>query len=379
MQPTSAVKCWADQGQIEETDNTFSCKAQAYQLSQPHKCQRTDKKDQRTAETHVDSTNCQNDNHDLSDEQVLEEQEEPHIDHMSVKSESDEEQMCRSDNAVSMTNSINLIKLTTIDETLKKHLTIISASFKDLQNSITSDKASCTHNLKSLSTATLTQQSQTDSDDDVELVFHKLITENISCIKDNENNSTSTADELLTSVKLTVTEHLHEKGRWKRCARLFFHNPGNVHADQRICIPGLQTPLYLYQAFEVFIMFEMKMFQREGYNADEMGLEKTIQLLGLICLNCILDEARAEVTTAHRKGDITKHLTWGTEGAPQPSDAQCSSGRKFRIECSCVEDESAAQLLSHSGSNLIVVPAALVPIWLQEASRHLNSENRPVE
>ena len=132
MQSTSAVKCQADQDQIRETDNTFSHKAQAYQLSQSHKHQRTDKKDQRTAETHVDSTNCQNDNHDLSDEQVLEEQEEPHIDHMSVKSESDEEQMCRSDNAVSTTNSINLTKLTTIDEALEKHLAIIPASFKDL-------------------------------------------------------------------------------------------------------------------------------------------------------------------------------------------------------------------------------------------------------
>ena len=50
------------------------------------------------------------------------------------------------------------------------------------------------------------------------------------------------------------------------------------------------------------------MFQREDYNADEMKLEKTIQLLRLICLNCILNEACAEVTTAHRKSDITKYL-----------------------------------------------------------------------
>ena len=276
MQSILTVKCWADQDQIRETDNTFSCKAQAYQLSQSHKHQRTDKKDQRTAETHINSINCQNDNHNLSDEQVLKEQEEPHIDYMSVKSELNEKQMCRSDNAVSTTNSINLIKLTTIDETLKKHLTIISASFKDLQNSITSDKASCIHNLKSLSTATLTQQSQTDSDNDVKLIFHKLITENISCIKDNRNDLTFTADELLTSVKLTVTEHLHKKEHWKRYARLFFHNSDNVYADQRICISDLQTSLYLYQTFEVFIIFEMKMFQRENYNADEIRLEKTI-------------------------------------------------------------------------------------------------------
>ena len=128
-------------------------------MSQSHKHQRTDKKDQRTAETYIDSINCQNNNYNLLDKQVLKEQEESHIDYISVKSESDKKQICRSDNAVSTTNSIDLIKLTTIDETLKKHLIIISASFKDLQNSIISDKVSCTHNLKSLSTATLTQQS----------------------------------------------------------------------------------------------------------------------------------------------------------------------------------------------------------------------------
>ena len=85
--------------------------------------------------------------------------------------------------------------------------------------------------MKSLLTATFTQQSETDSDNDIKLIFHKLITENISCIKDNENDLTFTADELLISVKLTVTEYLYEKEHWKRYARLFFHNSDNVYAD----------------------------------------------------------------------------------------------------------------------------------------------------
>ena len=159
MQSISAVKHWVNQDQIEETDNTSDCKAQAYQLSQSYKHQRTDKKDQRTAKTYIDSINCQNDNYDLSDKQVLKEQEESHINHISVKSELNEKQIYRFNNAVLTINLINLIKLITIDETLKKYLAIISASFKDLQNSIISDKVSCTYNLKSLLTATLTQQS----------------------------------------------------------------------------------------------------------------------------------------------------------------------------------------------------------------------------
>ena len=62
----------------------------------------------------------------------------------------------------------------------------------------------------------------------------------------------------------------------------------------------------------------------------------------LICLNCILNEACAEVITAHRKSDIIKYLTQKTEDTSQSSDAQCLSDRKFRIECSYVKDESAA-------------------------------------
>ena len=148
-----------------------------------------------------------------------------------MKSELNEKQIYRFNNTILMINSINLIKLTIIDKTLKKYLVIISASFKDLQNSITSDKVNCIYNLKSLLTATLTQQSQTDSDDDIKLIFHKLIIKNISCIKDNRNNLIFTANELFASVKLTVTEYLHKKEHWKRYTRLFFYNSVNVYAD----------------------------------------------------------------------------------------------------------------------------------------------------
>ena len=99
----------------------------------------------------------------------------------------------------------------------------------------------------------------------------------------------------------------------------------------------------------------------------------------LIYLNCILNKACAEITTAHKKSDITKYLTWETEDASQSSDAQCSSDRKFRIECLYIKDKSAAQLLSYSDSNLIVISAALVLIWLQKISRYLNSENWSVK
>jgi len=78
----------------------------------------------------------------------------------------------------------------------------------------------------------------------------------------------------MTSVRLTATEHLHESGHWDRCAQLFFHNLDNIGSDERIHISGLLTSLYLYQVFEVFMMFEMKLFQGRGYNVNNMRLEK---------------------------------------------------------------------------------------------------------
>lgn len=41
-----------------------------------------------------------------------------------------------------------------------------------------------------------------------------------------------------------------------------------------IIIQGMQSKLYLYQAFRIFIIFEIKIFQGNGWNADDMGLGK---------------------------------------------------------------------------------------------------------
>jgi len=34
------------------------------------------------------------------------------------------------------------------------------------------------------------------------------------------------------------------------------------------------TSLFLYQTFEIFVMFKMKMFMRKKYNVNDMSLEK---------------------------------------------------------------------------------------------------------
>ncbi len=34
------------------------------------------------------------------------------------------------------------------------------------------------------------------------------------------------------------------------------------------------TSLFLYQTFEIFVMFKIKMFMKQKYNVDDMSLEK---------------------------------------------------------------------------------------------------------
>ncbi len=36
----------------------------------------------------------------------------------------------------------------------------------------------------------------------------------------------------------------------------------------------MNTSLFLYQTFEIFVMFKMKMFMKEKFNVDDMSLEK---------------------------------------------------------------------------------------------------------
>ena len=202
-----------------------------------------------------------------------------------------------------------------------------------------------------------------------------------------------TLNRLMAKVPITVTEHLHEPNRWSNCSRLFLLNPLKTGSDQRIYIFGLKTPLFPYQGFGVFVMTEMELFQGGGYNADDMGLGKvclyirllqygcllqgqTIQLLGVISLNRVLELVHLDVFRARKEKDYTKHLKKGTRQEPQPSDAKCPSGNEYGIECACVDAGPAARMRPRTGANLIVVPAGLVANWLSEINKHLDLGNK---
>ena len=84
----------------------------------------------------------------------------------------------------------------------------------------------------------------------------------------------------------------HDQARWRDCARLFLQDPERLHLEpptsansrptgRTVTIPGMKTPLYLYQLFGVFVMFQMEMFLNGGYLADEMGLGKVCCYLSM--------------------------------------------------------------------------------------------------
>jgi hypothetical protein len=61
-------------------------------------------------------------------------------------------------------------------------------------------------------------------------------------------------------VNSIVTKHLHDKNKWENYARFFCHDLININFKSRIRIKDYSTDFYLYQVFEIFVMFEMKMF-----------------------------------------------------------------------------------------------------------------------
>ena len=79
---------------------------------------------------------------------------------------------------------------------------------------------------------------------------------------------------LMMKISLIVTKHLHEEDRWWNYAWLFLHDLNHVESQSRIHLQRMNTSLFLYQTFENFVMFEIKMFMREEFNVNDMSLEK---------------------------------------------------------------------------------------------------------
>ncbi len=81
-------------------------------------------------------------------------------------------------------------------------------------------------------------------------------------------------NKLMMKISLIVTKHFHEEDRWWNYIQLFLHDFNHVESQSRIHLQKMITSLFLYQTFEIFVMFKMKMFMKEKYNVNDMSFEK---------------------------------------------------------------------------------------------------------
>ncbi len=83
-------------------------------------------------------------------------------------------------------------------------------------------------------------------------------------------------------------------------------------------------------------------------------------MLELICLNRLLHIAHDEINDAHYKKKFNEHLKENTFSTFQSRDAKCSFNNKLRIECSCVNANSFACLISSKFVNLVIISSVLI-------------------
>ncbi len=83
-------------------------------------------------------------------------------------------------------------------------------------------------------------------------------------------------------------------------------------------------------------------------------------MLELIYLNRLLHIAHDEINDACHKKKFNKHLKEDTLDTSQSKDAKCSSDNRLKIECSCVNANSSARLISSKFVNLVIISSVLI-------------------
>jgi len=83
-------------------------------------------------------------------------------------------------------------------------------------------------------------------------------------------------------------------------------------------------------------------------------------MLELICLNHLLHIVHNEINNVHHEKKFNEHLKENTLSTFQSKDAKCSSDNRLRIECSCVNANSSAHLISLKFVNLIIISSVLI-------------------
>jgi hypothetical protein len=109
-----------------------------------------------------------------------------------------------------------------------------------------------------------------------------------------------------------------------------------------------------------------------GFLADDPGVGKTAQIVGLIVVRRLLWLAYDDIQKA-RSSNVpatqARHLPKGTDACPQPPNAKCPSQKDWGIQCPCVESGEAAKIMKAGlsrGPTLIIPPPSAINVWTAE-------------
>ena len=83
-------------------------------------------------------------------------------------------------------------------------------------------------------------------------------------------------------------------------------------------------------------------------------------MLELICLNHLLHITHNEINDAYYKKKFNEHLKENTLSTFQSRNAKCSFNNKLKIECSYVNMNLFAHLISSKFVNLVIISSILI-------------------
>ena len=164
---------------------------------------------------------------------------------------------------------------------------------------------------------------------------------------------------------------------WKECCSLFRHDPHRTGSEDKFSIDGLQVDLFPHQALAIFWVFQRYVkFIRKLFIADEMGIGKTLEFIGVWVFHRSVAIAWDKVQTCWNSSNPAgreEHLP-----ANQKEGRVCPTNPFLNLTCPCING-SMSHLIAQQikqGPVLMLAPGGNVSVWEEECRRRVDTANR---
>lgn len=137
--------------------------------------------------------------------------------------------------------------------------------------------------------------------------------------------------------------------------------------ESSLPIPGMRRKPYLCQVFAAFWMLCTEQTEaRGGFVSDVMGIGKTTEILAYFVLSVLLTVNKSEVEHFNQNPNAEDQVGHHIHPDDHQTDT-CPSQKRFPFRCACDRRRFSAKDINISpGATLAVVPAALLPVWMDE-------------